>query len=424
MASSDTEVVVVGGGAAGIAAGRRLVDAGIECLVVEARPRLGGRSWTIGDGSEFPLDLGCGWLHSADRNPWREIAEAAGCTIDKTPPPWRRLSLPIGFPIAEQRGFLQALETFYERLGSLADGEPDRPAAAFLEPRGRWNNLIGAVGTYVNGAELDRVSARDFGRYDDSGVNYRVVGGYGTVIARHGAGLPVVLGCPVQRIDHSGRRLRVETADGTIAADAVIVTLPSGLLAAEELRFTPALHEKTEAAAALPLGLADKLFMSLAEADEFDKNSRLFGRTDRTETATYHLRPFGRPLIEAYFGGALAARLEADGEGAFLDFAVAELVGLLGSDFARRVKLLHLHRWGADPFSRGSYSYALPGRRTVEPRSLRRSMIACSLPEKRVRRATIRPRTAPISRASPRPSRRSPPGEPSARTLELICANL
>ena len=97
MASSETEVVIVGGGAAGIAAGRRLVDAGVECLVVEARLRLGGRSWTIRDGSQFPLDLGCGWLHSADRNPWREIAEAAGCTIDKTPPPWRRLSLPIGF---------------------------------------------------------------------------------------------------------------------------------------------------------------------------------------------------------------------------------------------------------------------------------------------------------------------------------------
>ena len=362
MASSETEVVVVGGGAAGIAAGRRLVDAGIECRVVEARPRLGGRSWTIRDGSEFPLDLGCGWLHSADRNPWREIAEAAGCTIDKTPPPWRRLSLPIGFPIAEQRDFLQALEKFYERLGSLAEGEPDRPAAAFLEPHGRWNNLINAICTYVNGAELERVSARDFGRYDDTGVNYRVVGGYGAVIARHGASLPVVLGCPAQRIDHGGRQLRVETADGTITADAAIVTLPSGLLAAESLRFTPALHGKTEAAAALPLGLADKLFLSLAGADEFDKDSRLFGRADRTETATYHLRPFGRPLIEAYFGGTLATRLEADGEAAFLDFAVAELVSLLGSGFARRVKLLHLHRWGVDPFSRGSYSYALPGK--------------------------------------------------------------
>jgi monoamine oxidase len=363
MASSDTEIVVVGGGAAGIAAGRRLVGAGIECLVVEARPRLGGRSWTIGDdASEFPIDLGCGWLHSADRNPWTEIAVAEGCTIDRTPAPWRRPSLPIGFPLSEQRGFLDALENFYQRLGSLADGQQDRPAAAFLEPHGRWNNLISAVGTYVNGAELERVSARDFGRYDDSGVNWRVVGGYGAVIARHGADLPVVLGCPVRRIDHSGRRLRVETANGTITADAAIVTLPSSLLAAEALRFSPALREKTEAAAALPLGLADKLFLSLADADEFDKDSRLFGRTDRTETATYHLRPFGRPLIEGYFGGTLAMRLEADGEGAFLDFAIAELVGLLGSDFARRVKPLHLHRWGVDPFSRGSYSYALPGK--------------------------------------------------------------
>ena len=362
MASSETEVVIVGGGAAGIAAGRRLKDAGIDCLVVEARPRLGGRSWTIGNASEFPIDLGCGWLHSADRNPWTKIAEAQGCSIDRTPPPWTRRSLPIGFPLSEQSGFLEALQSFYRRLDSLAEAEPDRPAATLLEPRGRWNNLINAVGTYVNGAELDRVSARDFARYDDSGVNWRVVEGYGAVIARHGAGLPVVLGCAVLRIDHSGRRLRVETAAGTITADAAIVTLPSGLLAEEKLRFTPALHEKPEAAAGLPLGLADKLFLSLSDADEFDKDSRLFGRTDRSETGTYHLRPFGRPQIEAYFGGPLAVELEAGGVPAFVDFAIAELVGLLGSDFARRLKPLHLHRWGVDPFARGSYSYALPGK--------------------------------------------------------------
>src|SRR5450759_4481151 len=70
MANSDTEVVIVGGGAAGIAAGRRLAKAAIKCLVVEARPRLGGRAWTVTDRSGFALDLGCGWLHSADRNPW------------------------------------------------------------------------------------------------------------------------------------------------------------------------------------------------------------------------------------------------------------------------------------------------------------------------------------------------------------------
>ena len=109
------------------------------------------------------------------------------------------------------------------------------------------------------------------------------------------------------------------------------------------------------------MGSPTSCFLSLSDAAEFDKESRLFGRTDRSGTGVYHFRPFGRPQIEAYFGGPLAAELEAAGEAAFADFGVTELVGLLGSDFARRVKPLELYRWGSDPFARGSYSYALPG---------------------------------------------------------------
>ena len=60
--------------------------------------RLGGRAWTTDVGSALSLDLGCGWLHSADRNPWQAIAVAQGRAIDKTPPPWRRLSMPIDCP--------------------------------------------------------------------------------------------------------------------------------------------------------------------------------------------------------------------------------------------------------------------------------------------------------------------------------------
>jgi monoamine oxidase len=357
--SSDTEVVVIGGGAAGIAAARRIADARLDCLLVEARSRLGGRACTI--NSEFPIDLGCGWLHSADRNPWREAAEVQGRSIDKTPPPWMRRSAPIGFPLSEQDAFLRARRQFHERLGSLPEDKPDVAAATFLEPRGRWNALINALSTYGSGAELDRVSARDLDRYGDSGVNWRVVEGYGTVIAAHGRGLPVMLGCPVRLIDRRGKRLRMETPNGAIAADAAIVTVPTPVLAEETIAFTPALPEKTEAALGLPLGLADKLFLSLSDAEEFDKESRLFGHTDRSRTGVYHFRPFGRPQIEAYFGGRLAAELEAAGDDAFVDFAVNELVSLLGSNFARRVRLLKLHRWGIDPFSRGSYSYALPG---------------------------------------------------------------
>src|SRR5262249_49809515 len=265
----------------------------VGLLVVEARPRLGGRAWTMRGNLAFPIDLGCGWLHSADRNPWRDIAEAQGCSIDKTPPPWSRRPAPIGFPLAEQTRFLQARQKFYQQLHSGPEQAPDVPAATFLEPHGQWNALINAVSTYANGAELDRVSARDVSRYDDSGVNWRVVEGYGTAVAAHGVGLPVMLGQPVRLIDHSGRRLRVVTAD------SVIITVPSGLLAEGRLLFTPLLPEKMEAAAGLPLGLADKLFLSLAEPMEFDKESRLFGRINRSDTGVYHFRPFGRPQIEA-----------------------------------------------------------------------------------------------------------------------------
>jgi monoamine oxidase len=360
--TSDTEVVIIGGGAAGIAAARRIVDAQLGCLLLEARSRLGGRAWTSTEHSAFPIDLGCGWLHSADRNPWRDAAEAQRRSIDKTPPPWMRPSAPIGFPLSEQLAFLKAQQEFHHRLDSLSEEQPDVASASFLEPREQWNALINAVSTYVSGAELDRVSARDFGRYADSGVNWRVVEGYGTVIATHGHGLPVILGCPVRLIDHRGRRLKVETTNGPIVADAAIVTIPSTILAEETMRFIPPLAKKTEAAAGLPLGLADKLFLSLAQPEEFDKDSRLFGRVDRSETGVYHVRPFGRPQIEGYFGGRLAADLEAGGVAAFADFAIRELVGLLGSHFANRVRPLKLHPWGVDPFSRGSYSYASPGK--------------------------------------------------------------
>jgi len=362
MAERDFETVVIGGGAAGIAAARRLHQAGVNCVIIEARLRLGGRAWTVADAAGHALDLGCGWLHSADRNPWVAVAEEQKRTIDKTRPPWARWALPHKFPEDEQREFRGAQEDFFRRVGERAQRDPDIAAATLLAPGCRWNGLISAIGTYISGAELDRVSARDFDNYDDTNVNWRVVEGYGATIAKCGEDLPAILDCPVQRIDHRGKRLRIEIPRGAIVADQAIVTLPTSILADAEQLFLPALPDKTEAARGLPLGLADKLFLSLDGAEEFDKDSRLFGAIDKTATATYHMRPFGRPLIEAYFGGRLAAELEAGGTSAFFEFAVSELSRLLGNDFARRVKPIHNYCWGADPFARGSYSYALPGK--------------------------------------------------------------
>jgi monoamine oxidase len=361
MTNNDVEVIVIGGGAAGVAAARRLHDASVRCLILEARARLGGRAWTITDASGFALDVGCGWLHSADRNPWARIALELGATIDETPPPWMRPPLTNGFPRVDHAAYREALNRFYARLHKAAQHDTDAAASTLLEPGSRWNGLINAVSTYASGAELDRVSVKDLDRYDDSGINWRVFEGYGFVVSAYGAGLAVKFDCPVRGIDRSGKRLLVDTPQGAIAADQVIVTVPSTVLALERIAFTPALPAKIAAAQALPLGLDDKLFLSLDDAEEFDKDVRMFGRTDSAATAGYHFRPFGRPMIEAYFGGTLAIDLEKGGAHAFFDFATAELVNHLGSHFARRIKPIGGHHWGRDPFSLGSYSYASPG---------------------------------------------------------------
>jgi monoamine oxidase len=362
--SLDFDVLIVGAGAAGIAAGLRLMGSGLRFLIIEGRLRAGGRATTVlADG--FPLDLGCGWLHSADRNPWHERLVRAGFTIDKTPPGWGEQSLDLGFSAEDQAAFGKAWGALYHRLAQEADATPDRPASTLLEPGGRFNLLFNAISTYISGVELDGLSIRDWARYADSGVNWRAVEGYGAGIVAQAtqpsSHLPVKLGCHVARIDHRGAHLRIVTTAGTLSAKSVIVTAPPNLLLAEKLVFDPPLPEKLRAAAGLPLGLANKLFIKIDAPELLPKDGHLFGRTDRTETAGYHLRPFGRGLIEAYFGGRLAAGLEQAGEGAFFDFACEELTHLFGADFRHRLKPIIHSAWGGDSYAHGAYSYALPG---------------------------------------------------------------
>lgn len=359
--ASDVDVVVIGGGAAGVAAAKRLQQAALRCVLVEARPRLGGRAWTVHDAAGHALDLGCGWLHSADRNPWVAVAQAEGLSIEKTPPPWMNRPLARSFPRDEHADFRKAFGEFYERLDEAAQRKGDAPASSLLDPSSRWNALMNATSTYISGAELDRISLKDLDRYHATDVNWRVIEGYGTLISKHGAALPQMLDCPVSAIDHSGKRLRIDTGKGAIAADQAIVTVPSAVLAAELISFTPALPNKIEAARGLPLGVDDKLFVALDGAEEFDVSVRVFGHTDRVATAGYHLRPFGWPIIECFFGGRCAAELERGGEAAFFDFAAAELSGVFGSDFVRRLKPIRVHGWHSDPFALGAYSYASPG---------------------------------------------------------------
>jgi monoamine oxidase len=362
---SSVDVAIIGAGAAGLGAAHALKNSGLSVIVLEARDRLGGRAHTIQTAPGIPFDLGCGWLHSADENSFVGIAEQLNFEIDKTLPPWRERAYGKAFPQQDRDDFMRALDDFYDRAEVAAEQARatgvDSAADLCLVPGNRWNPMIDAISTYINGCELDQVSILDMDAYEDSNINWRVRRGYGALIAAYGVSCPLALNCDVKLIDHSGKRVRIETSRGTLTAEKVIVTVPTNLIADEAIRFHPPLPAKVDAARGLPLGLADKVMLALDEPEALPKDGNLRGATMRTEMGTYHLRPFGQPCIEGFFGGRFAQSLEDAGEGALAAASIDEIAGFLGNDFRRKLKPLSESRWAHDPFARGSYSHALPG---------------------------------------------------------------
>ncbi len=303
------------------------------------------------------VDLGCGWLHSAKRNPWTHIAETTGFTVDRSAANWRTQWRDLGFPPTDQKAAHAAFAGWSEAALAAVDG-PDRPLSDFLAAEDPWRPMIESISGYANGAPLAQVSLHDWAAYENASTedNWAVREGYGTLVAAQAAGVPVRLGTPVTKIDHRGRWLRVETVAGVIETDRIVMALPT--TAYETLVFDPPLPAKQDAAAALPLGLADKAFV-LVDRPEWPMGAHLTGNPHSHCTASHRLSPFGLPVIESFFGGDCAEALED--EGAATAFAIDELVALLGSDWRPRLTPAGASRWRQEPFIHGSYSHARIG---------------------------------------------------------------
>src|SRR4030088_1749119 len=117
---SEIDVAIIGAGAAGLGAAQALENSGLSVIVLEARDRVGGRGHTIMTAPNITFDLGCGWLHFAERNYFVKSAPQLGFEIDKTRPPWREQSFDAGFPPKERANFIEAIDDFYERAEAAA----------------------------------------------------------------------------------------------------------------------------------------------------------------------------------------------------------------------------------------------------------------------------------------------------------------
>lgn len=359
---SDIDAIVIGAGAAGIGAARRLRAAGRNVVLLEARNRVGGRC-ALDLSLGMPVDLGAAWLHFAGENVWTTLAEQDGFTIDRRSPGWGPDAWVGGrAPTPAERALAGESYRRYEQLiADAAEAGRDVPVADVL-PDDAFRPRFDAVMTWAMGVESRAVSTVDYHRYADSDENWSVREGLGAVVEAAAADLPVSLGVRVTRIAWNGGCVKVDSTAGSLEARAAIVTLPTAVLAQDAVRFDPPLPAShRQAIEALPLGVCNKVFFRLRDMQGFARNlpRHFIGSGGTSRTCSWEALPGGRPLLMAYFGGDLSAELEKRGE--LVQFARDELRRIFGGGVFNELDDALATAWGGDPCSLGSYSAARPG---------------------------------------------------------------
>jgi monoamine oxidase len=359
--TTNADIVIVGAGAAGIAAARRLATSGFSAMILEATARIGGRAWTC-EMAGMHLDLGCGWLHSADRNPWTRVAEAAGFAVDRRPPAWGRQYHDLGFSQAEQAAATQAFADWRRRM--MKTPPASDCAADALEPDGEWNAYLQAMSGFLTGASLERISVADYIAYDaaSTACNWRAPAGYGSLVA---ASLPraidLRLSTPVESIELDSRAAVLATPVGAVRARAAILTVSTAVLARGAIVLPRALDPWRHAAARLPLGRNEKLFLEITGDSALVPETRVLGNPRDRGTGVYYIRPFGWPVIECFLGDQGARIIEEMGPAAGFAQATDQLAALFGSAVSRNLRPLVASSWSRMTHVGGAYSYALPG---------------------------------------------------------------
>ena len=390
MQDTPHDILVIGAGAAGLAAAAELAAAGRSVLVLEARDRIGGRIWTCSKrGVPVPIELGAEFIHGVPDATFALLRRFAIAAVDTQGPHWTcrrgRLSLrgdlfrQVHAALRRNRARLRARDlSFAELLSRIRGGQLTRDARA----------LALALVEGFDAADPAAVSARSIveewvGGDALDARQFRPLGGYGAVLAPLAAsleesGVGLQLNSVVREVRWQEGEVRVEGVrlgeSFRARATRAIVTLPLGVLqlpagAPGALRFDPPLVGKEKSLRQLGSGPVLKAVLRFGEA--FWEHAARGGSRD---AAFFHVPeapfptfwtalPVRVPLLVAWAGGPKAARFASAGRDEVLRAALASVHSAFGARRSRRARLesAWLHDWQQDPFARGAYSYVVAG---------------------------------------------------------------
>lgn len=364
FAATDADVVVVGAGAAGIAAAQTLRAAGRKPIVLEARGRIGGRAFTDASlGATY--DAGAMFIHWAERNPWVQIARDLGIETASEPQGGGFRVFTDGRPMADadRRRRRDAFNQIDRRLETVDLTGRDMSIAELLGDLGPDSAPVAASGLLLSiGEESSRISARDYQRLW-AGDDLVVPSGYGNLVTRSAAGLDIRLNQTVEAIRWDGSAVTVSTPSGDIRANACILTVPVGVLKSGAIRFTPDLPTATrDALAGLHMGALTKIALKV-EGDRFGltPGASLLETGAPERMMNFDMYPDGKDIVIGYCGGDYARKISEAGPEEARAHVVDLLAKMVGAEFRKTVKAVSFPAWWTDPFARGSYSVCDPG---------------------------------------------------------------
>src|SRR6188472_125393 len=360
----EADIVVIGAGAAGIAAARRIMVANRKVIVVEAASQIGGRCQTDASTFDVPLDRGARWMHNPDTNPMIKLARAAGLEITTAPSGQKiRIGRRNARP-GETEEFLAALVRTNRAIDEASRRFDVSCASVLPKDLGDWAGAAEFVlGASFSGKDLKDLSVVDKVRAQDRNTAIACRQGLGTLITKLGEQVPLALSTPANRISWGSRDVTVETPSGKIAARAAVITMSSNVLAAGNIKFTPDIPKRTlEAAGRLTLGSYDRIALQMpGNPLGLSRDDVVIEQSNSTRTALMYANMGGSSLCTIDVAGSFGRDLSAQGERAMVAFATEWLTKLFGSDAANAVKKSSATRWDAAPFALGAMSAAGPG---------------------------------------------------------------
>jgi monoamine oxidase len=369
--STQTDVVIIGAGAAGLSAAKELSSQGVSFVVVEASHRIGGRAYSEEIAPDVWFDLGCAYLVAGpnaktredERNPLIDFANSQGAVIEQYLHESRYIynGRPLESPEA------QARKQFYndceKAIRSAAEGGDDCAISDLVNLESPYATPYMDMMAVTVPKDLDESSAADFHFGVEEHINFNTQRGYGNLVAAWGSDVDVSLNTRVESVDWSGKEVLVNTNKGPIRGRCVISTVSTGILAAQHIHFIPRLPDwKMDAIQELTMGAENKIGVHFTK-DVFAPEASGYYQvwSDDAHGAYVDVNLVSTNVVTVFIGGRFSIWMEQQGQQAAREFAVDRIAEIFGNDIRQSAGRSIATAWVTDPWTLGSYASANPG---------------------------------------------------------------